>query len=402
MKQGWQIKRLGEICDILNGFAFKSNEYVKEGVRVIRITNVQKGKIVDEEPKYFPVKRSNEILKYILQDGDLLMSLTGNVGRVGIISSSLLPAALNQRVACLRIKDKTISIKYLFHLLNSNLFEKDCISSASGIAQLNMSTKWLEQYEMVIPPPSEQQRIVNLLDAECAKIDALKANAEKNLQNAKDLFQAALKKELEPKEGWETKKVDDVSILITKGASPKWQGIEYVKDNGILFITSENVREGYLLLSPMKYVESKFNQKQKRSVLKKNDVLVNIVGASIGRAAVFDMDIDNANINQAVALVRCNQEEILPKYLCLFLNSSIANDMYGLMKKDTARANLSLENISDITLPVPSLKDQDCLIDLLDELDDKCKLLQANYEKTLSLCDDLKQALLRKAFNGEI
>ncbi len=262
--------------------------------------------------------------------------------------------------------------------------------------------RYLKENKVPVPPLSEQQRIVALLDAEFAKIDALKANAEKNLQNAKDLFQAALKKELEPKEGWETKKVDDVSILITKGASPKWQGIEYVKDNGILFITSENVREGYLLLSPMKYVESKFNQKQKRSVLKKNDVLVNIVGASIGRAAVFDMDIDNANINQAVALVRCNQEEILPKYLCLFLNSSIANDMYGLMKKDTARANLSLENISDITLPVPSLKDQDCLIDLLDELDDKCKLLQANYEKTLSLCDDLKQALLRKAFNGEL
>ena len=146
MKQNWTYKKLGEVCEILNGFAFKSDEYKDEGIRVMRITNVQKGAVVDDDPKFFPIERKNEIAKYMLQEGDMLMSLTGNVGRVGIIDGSFLPAALNQRVACLRLIDNQLNKKFLFHILNSDVFEHNCIFNATGIAQKNMSTKWLEQY----------------------------------------------------------------------------------------------------------------------------------------------------------------------------------------------------------------------------------------------------------------
>ena len=91
-----QIRNLGEICDVLNGYAFKSEDYRGLGHRVIRITNVQKGKIVDEDPKFYDSSQSLE--KYELYNGDLLISLTGNVGRVGILNQELLPAYLNQRV----------------------------------------------------------------------------------------------------------------------------------------------------------------------------------------------------------------------------------------------------------------------------------------------------------------
>ena len=211
MKEGWKQIRVEDAISILNGFAFKSNKYVASGIRVIRITNVQKGYVEDADPRYYPIEEKESIRKYLLEEGDILMSLTGNVGRVGILTSNLLPCALNQRVACLRLKSKDVSKRFVFYYFNSDGFEKSCINSSQGIAQLNMSTEWLKEQVLPLPPLSEQQRIVNLLDAEFAKIDALKANAERNLQSAKDLFQAALKKKLEPKEGWEKKKLGEIA-----------------------------------------------------------------------------------------------------------------------------------------------------------------------------------------------
>ncbi len=133
--------RLGDVCNVLNGFAFKSKQYVDSGIRVIRIANVQKGYLEDSKPCFYPVDLEQSIEQYLLVENDLLLSLTGNVGRVALLEESFLPAALNQRIACLRIKDETrLSKRYLYHALNSSLFENKCIESANGIAQKNLST----------------------------------------------------------------------------------------------------------------------------------------------------------------------------------------------------------------------------------------------------------------------
>ena len=76
--------RLGDACEILNGYAFRSENYVESGIRVIRISNVQKGYIEDNTPAYYPLD-SNGLDRFMLEEGDLLMSLTGNVGRVAIL-----------------------------------------------------------------------------------------------------------------------------------------------------------------------------------------------------------------------------------------------------------------------------------------------------------------------------
>ncbi|PNU18924.1 restriction endonuclease subunit S [Geothermobacter hydrogeniphilus] len=103
---------------------------------------------------------------------------------------------------------------------------------------------------------------------------------------------------------WTWARLAELTEVITKGSSPKWQGVQYVDEGkGILFITSENVGSFGLRLDKRKYVESSFNEIEPRSILKKGDVLMNIVGASIGRTAVYDID-DVANINQAVCLIR--------------------------------------------------------------------------------------------------
>ena len=155
--------RLGDACDILNGFAFKSDKYVEDGIRIIRIANVQKGYIEENAPAFYPID-SVGLEKYMLEEGDLLMSLTGNVGRVACLQKEMLPAALNQRVACLRLKVDRITKGFLFHILNSDFFEQQCVQASNGVAQKNISTEWLKDYEIPLYSIEEQLKITDILD----------------------------------------------------------------------------------------------------------------------------------------------------------------------------------------------------------------------------------------------
>lgn len=83
------IIKLNDVCEILNGYAFKSANYVNSGIRIIRITNVQNGYIEDKEPRFYPLSREREIQKYILKENDILISLTGNVGRVALLEKNI-------------------------------------------------------------------------------------------------------------------------------------------------------------------------------------------------------------------------------------------------------------------------------------------------------------------------
>ncbi len=154
----WPLKKLSEICHLVNGYAFKSALYSNEGFSVIRIANVQKGYIDNSDRAYYPVSFEKEFKDSILQKGDILISLTGNVGRVGVITDKHLPAALNQRVQGLRLrKGIPMSNDFLFCVLNLDEFESLCIENASGSAQLNLSTIWVRDFQIICPPFDKQR-----------------------------------------------------------------------------------------------------------------------------------------------------------------------------------------------------------------------------------------------------
>jgi type I restriction enzyme M protein len=184
----WEKVKLGEQVEILNGYAFKSNLYANTGIRVIRITNVQKGGIVDDNPKFYPTSMQSEIQPYMLNDGDLLMSLTGNVGRVGLLPQSLMPAALNQRVACLRIRSERLDMRFLYWMLNRDEFEQNCIASSNGMAQKNMSTVWLSNYEFPLPPLDIQKQIVEKIETERALVESSKKLIDLYEQKKRDVI----------------------------------------------------------------------------------------------------------------------------------------------------------------------------------------------------------------------
>jgi type I restriction enzyme, S subunit len=189
---GWVEKRLGDLIDIQNGYAFSSNEYKDEGHFLIRISNVQDGEITLANPKYVAID-DPRLKRFILNEGDILVSLTGNIGRVGIMQSEHLPAALNQRVARITLKDeKTIRHNFLFFFLRSNFFREHLQAAGHGAAQQNVSTKEIAEVELSLPPLAEQQRVLDALRELQIKTDKLEATYQQKLTELAGLKKAVL------------------------------------------------------------------------------------------------------------------------------------------------------------------------------------------------------------------
>jgi type I restriction enzyme S subunit len=189
--------------------------------------------------------------------------------------------------------------------------------------------------------------------------------------------------------GWEWVRLGDLTQVITKGSSPNWQGVEYTDEkNGILFITSENVGNYKVLLDKKKYVDKKFNKIEPRSILKKNDILMNIVGASIGRTAIFELD-DIANINQAVTIIRLFSF-LNHTYFLHFFNSPVCISYMFDKQVDNARANLSMGNIALFPIPVPPRSEQKKINEKINSLMSFCD----DLEKKIAETDKIKTSLL--------
>ena len=202
-------------------------------------------------------------------------------------------------------------------------------------------------------------------------------------------------------ESWTDTTIGEQAELITKGASPRWQGVEYTDDKSqTLFVTSENVREGYLNFTKEKYLSNKINDIQKRSILNYGDVLVNIVGASIGRAAIYNLH-QLANTNQAVCIVRL-KPGISNEFVCTYLNAPIAQSYYYDNKVETARANISLGSISAMYINLPTSAEQKEIVDTLNMVLEMEQQAKEAAEAVLSQIDTMKKAILARAFRGEL
>lgn len=282
-----------------------------------------------------------------------------------------------------------IDIKYIYYFLKS-----------VGIPDTgyNRHFKYVKSLLFPVPPMEIQEKIVKVLDQAQALIDKRREQIEALDQLIESIFYTMFGDPVSNEKGWEVKELGELSSLVTKGSSPNWQGIEYVTDDSqVLFVTSENVREGYLDLSKRKYLQNEFNEKQKRSILKKGDFLINIVGASIGRACMFDIET-KANINQAVSLVRLKNECINEKYLLFFLNSKSALLQYDNMKVSVARANLSLQNIKDLEILNPPIQFQNQFAEKVQVIEKQKEVL----EESLKLLEENYKSIMEKAFKGQL
>lgn len=290
-----------------------------------------------------------------------------------------------------------IDTKYLQYFLNSY----DFVSFATHLNEGDrprVDFKQIAPYPFPLAPLPEQRRIVSAIELQLGRLDAAVAQLHTAKAKLKRYKQAVLKAAYDQ---FEKRPLEELASVITKGASPSWQGVKYVNDTTqTLFVTSENVREGYLDLSEPKYVENSFNQLQKRSVLKNGDVLLNIVGASIGRAAIYDRD-DLANTNQAVCLIRVT-DELDNGFLCNYLNSEEAKTYYSRNQVDVARANLSLKDVRELPVPYVPVKEQRTFSLKIDQDLATANGMETTLDAQLLQSTRLRQAVLKRAFEGRL
>lgn len=379
MKKGWEYKKLGEICDFRSGFAFKSNKFTKIGEPIIRISDIQNEEIDDSNLVYFdPKSYTEDLSKYLIYPDDILIAMSGGTtGKLGINTSNR-TFYLNQRVGVFRENKKYLNHRYLFYYLHTK--SEESLKIAAGAAQPNLSTAQIKSFIIPIPPLSEQQRIVDYLDAAFAKIDAMKANAEKALNEAKALFQASLKEMLEPKEGWEEKKFGDVCWYnknngIHKGT--KYVGMEHIEQGtGTLIgtISSDDVLSNTFA----------FN---------KGDVLYGRLRPYLKKVIVADFD-------------GCCSTEIFPiqskRIIASFLKYwFLTDEITNKVDATCAGCRMPRGNMNDVLkfdISYPPLPEQHSIVTTLDSLKSKVDRLQANFEKISQECDALKQAILRQVF----
>ena len=400
MKAGWQIKTIGEVCDVVNGGTPKTGTKEYWGGVHQWITPAEMGKrsspYVGETERTVTDEGLQNSSARLLPPYSVILS---SRAPIGYLVTNTKPMATNQGCKGL-VPSALVHYKFLFHYLSSIIELLNELGSGATFKELSGGK--LKEISIPVPPLPAQQRIVGILDAAFEGIATAKANAEQNLQNARALFESHLQSVFTQRgEGWIEKPLGELCERITKGSSPKWQGISYVDTPGILFVTSENVGEYQLLMDSPKYVEEKFNSKDKKSILKNGDVLTNIVGASIGRTAVFNLD-DVANINQAVCLIRCEPSLLNNYYLAYLLNSPVFKQVLHSNEANSARANLSLGFFSQLTVPLPSLAEQRAVVAKLDVFREETQRLESFYQRKLAALAELKKSLLHQAFSGAL
>ena len=384
------MARLGDICEVLNGYAFKSEKYTSSGVRIIRIANVQKGYIEDTAPAFYPID-TTDIEKYTLYEDDLLISLTGNVGRVALLKKEFLPAALNQRVACLRLKDSAQYDKsFLYCFLNSDYFENKCIQSAKGVAQKNISTEWLKEYQIPNLSLVEQKEIAAVLNKISELISARTMQLSKMDKFVKSRFIELFGVYPSNPKGWETATIRDIVADVRYGSSrPAVDGgkYPYLRMNNITY-------GGELDLTDTKRIDIPDNELDKCTV-RRGDVLFNRTNSKelVGKTCVYNRD-EMMVLAGFVIRVRVT-ERVLPEFLSAFLNTDFSKQMLlGMCKAAIGQANINAQEMQNIGIYLPPTELQRQFVQFKEQTDKSKLTIQQSLEKL----ETLKKALMQQYF----
>ena len=369
MKSGWVTKKLGEVCELING--------------------KNQSEVSDPNGKY-PIYGSGGVMghatDYRCPAGCTI------IGRKGSINN---PIFVNEKFwnvdTAYALSPKGVNEKWLFYFCRSFDFSAlDC-----GTTIPSLTSTLVKNIDIPIPPLAEQKRIVAKIDAAFEKIDALKANAEKNLANAKELFQSALDEAMRPKKGWVEKRLGEVCDVL---AGYPFRGNAF-SETGIKIC-------GGLIITPteIKWNECKYWDSSKGLedyLLAADDIVMALDRPWIADGFKIGMIEENdlpCLLIQRTARLRA--KKVTPKYL-LYLLRHPAFKKYCTFTGATV-PHISHKDIERYMIPCPSLPEQKQIVKRLDFLSEKIKLLDHNYSRQIADCAEMRQAILREAFEGRL
>lgn len=398
LPQGWKWVRLGDVCEntATRNPSLESDFYY---VDISSVDNEIK-KIVS--PKLTLGKEASSRARKVILENDVIVStIRPNLNAVAII-----PTELNNQIAStgfciLRAKYNLLDNQYLFSFVKSSYFVENLSDEVKGALYPAVTDKQVFAQYIPLPPFPEQQRLATLLTAKLALIEQAKEKITAQLQAVQELTAAYLREVFESEEakGWEWVKLGDIAIKISKGESPEWQGFSYT-NTGIRFIRSENIQWGSFSDIKKTFIPLEFHNKLTRSKVTGGDILINLVGASIGRVCKCPDNIESANINQAVAVISLSNYN--SDFLVNFILTNKIQEHFKNVQVDVARPNISLTNLRDLPIPSISTDKQTQLANYLSEKLATVEQLKATLQTQLDSINQLPAALLKQAFSGKL
>lgn len=393
----WCWTYFKDIFYIENGYAFKKIDYKKEGIPLVRISNIENGIVNINECIYVNKLEKNEE-KYVIEKGDLLIALSGaTTGKNGVYYLDEI-AYLNQRIGNIKIKNKE---KVLNEYRNYYIALKneDILNLAYGGAQPNISPKVIEFISIPLPPIKEQQRIVNRIEFLFAKLDRAKELIENTLaqfeQNKMAILHKAFTGELTVK--WRKENnINEKNFFykvklrnVIKLISGRDVSVSLCNDKSIgipYILGASNIKDNKFFIE--RWIENPV------VVSEKNDILLSVKG-TIGK--LYLQKEEKINISRQIMALRA-LNELNTHYLYYFLLRECERLKFegnGLIP------GISRKDILDLNILLPTLEEQQEIVNILDKLLAKYNKIK-NLEQQLEKIELLKKAILAKAFRGEL
>ena len=387
MKKGWQTKTLGDVCEIIKGRKPALKATSSNGDLPYLVAKVMRG---SKEAEYASVKDRNSIT---VEEAETIIICDGaNSGEVftgfrGILSSTMGKIA----------KKAEIDDDYLRAFLASTF---DVFNGAkTGAAIPHLDKEAMYQLQFPVPPLPEQQRIVGLLDEAFAGLATAKANAEKNLQNARALFESHLQSVFTQRgPGWVEKLLEELGTITS---SKRIFKSEYV-ESGVPFYRTKEIKQlangrditTELFISAARYKEIKTGF----GVPQEGDILLTAIG-TIGEIWVVEGDNDFYFKDGNVLWLK-EFTSINPGFLRYVLVSFV--ESLNKMAHGSAYSALPIQRLNAHRIFLPSKAEQEDIVATLDSLDEETQRLARLYERKLVLLEALKKSLLHEAFTGQL
>lgn len=396
--KNWEKKKLGEVYDVRDG-THDSPKYVKDGYALITSKNLKNDSLNYDNVNYITEQDYININKRSKVDvGDVLFAMIGTIGNPIVIKDE--PAFAIKNVALFKVPENQDSF-FLKYYLDSSIVIDKMSKDAKGATQKFVGLGYLRDFEILLPPLPEQQRIVSILDQALAAVDKAKAKAEQNLKNAKELFESYLQRVFEKKgDGWDEMELLKVCTQITDGShfSPTSSNIGVYP-----YITVRDIDNDIIDFQNCKFV----NEEDYNSLVKngckpnKGDLLFSKDG-TVGKVSLVDYEKEFVVLS-SLAIIKPKQNVIsstLLKYILKnpkFLQEAIER------KTGVAIRRIILKNLKQIKIAFPvSLEEQQTIVQTLDILQTEMQKLESIYLQKINNLDELKKSILDKAFKGEL
>jgi type I restriction enzyme S subunit len=390
MKKDWERKKLGEVCIVERGSSPRPIEkYLTDrpdGVNWIKIGDTKGVDKYIYSTKEKITKEGSKKSRYV-REGDFILSNSMSFGKPYIMKTD---GYIHDGWFVFRLPD-FIDKDYFYHLLTSPNVQEQIQSLGAGAIVKNISGDLVKRVDVTYPPLPEQKRIVSILEEAFAAISKAKANAEQNLNNAKELFESCLQRVFENKgEGWEEKTLGDIGRpsmckRILKNQTSSTGDIPFYKIG-----TFGKTPDAYI----SKEIYNEFRTKY--SFPKKGDILISASG-TIGRRVRYDGEpafFQDSNI----VWIDNDEKQVLNDYLYVFYEFCDWQPSKG-----ATISRLYNSNLTSIKIVFPkSLEEQKNIINKINAISTETQKLEVIYQKKTENLEELKKSILQKAFAGEL